>query len=96
MVQLNGKTEEMLHGFKAPHDAIKLGNGSSAANRWSAPAASTARTAPWWFAASKDRSASPPERGAVYRIDRPGQRSRQRDRRQPADRIAGRTWRTAE
>jgi hypothetical protein len=91
MVQLSGKTEEMLHGFKASHDAVKLRNGSSAANRWSAPAASTARTAPWWFAASKDRSASPSERGAVVSID-----PASGDRRQPADRIAGRTWRTAE
>ena len=27
-----GKTREMLHGFKAPHDAIKLGDGSILVN----------------------------------------------------------------
>jgi streptogramin lyase len=27
-----GKTKEMLHGFKAPHDAIKLGDGSILVN----------------------------------------------------------------
>ena len=46
-----GKTREMLHDFKAPQTpsssaTAAFSSTSSAANRWSAPAASTARTAP--------------------------------------------------
>ena len=55
-----GKTKEMMHGFKAPHDAVRLGDGSLLVNelgpaRWSASAASMARTVRRSSAASRVR-----------------------------------------
>ena len=58
-----GKTKEMMHGFKAPHDAVRLAMAHCSStnlgrSRWSASAASTARTARRSWAASRVRSDS--------------------------------------
>ena len=146
-----GKTREMLHDFKAPHDAVKLGDGSILVNELGSKSLVRAsgehgkdRTVvigglegPVGLVAgsggavylteafagqvskvgsqrreNRGRQGSEEARGhragarrqadrgrsrrqADY-PDRSGERHRHRDRRQPADRLAGRTRRTAE
>ncbi len=86
MVQLSGKTEEMLHGFKAPHDAVKLGNGSILVNELGSKSLVRASDL------APDGKLIVAEVGEkTHRIDRPGEWRHHRNRRQPADRIAGRT-----
>jgi len=64
-----GKTKEMLHDFKAPHDAVKLGDGSILVNELGSKSLVRAsgehgkdRTVV--IGASRDRSGSSPDRAA--------------------------------